>query len=237
MPEVGAGHRAVTYDMRGSGRSPWTRSGAFSHVDDLVAVLDAAGLEQATLVGASHGGKVAVDAALERPDRVSALFLVAPALGGWDWSEPIEAYGRLEDELFEAGDLGACVELNLRTWVDGPARSADEVDPRVRARVGEMQRRILDLYAGALAAGIEPGPERRLDPPAVTRLEDVAAPAAVMVGEHDQPDMLEIGAVLAARIDGVVVETVPGAAHLPSMERPEEFVASLRRFLGRHAGR
>jgi len=204
-------------------------------VDDLAAVIDRAGLERATLVGASHGGKVAVDAALELPDRVSALLLVAPALGGWDWSEPIEAYGRLEDELFEAGDLDACVELNLRTWVDGPGRSAGDVDVGMRARVGEMQRRVLDLYLAARAAGIEPGPERRLDPPALTRLEDIAAPTLVVLGEHDQEDMLEIGAALAARVDGAALVNVPGAAHLPSMERPDEFAEILRRFLGREA--
>ena len=46
--------------------------------------------------------------------------------------------------MLQAGDLDAAVEVSLRTWVDGPRREAEDVDPEVRARVAEMQRRMFE---------------------------------------------------------------------------------------------
>ena len=82
---------------------------------------------------------------MARPELVSALVLVAPGLPGHEWSEELRAQWAEEEAAFESGDLDAAVEVSLRTWVDGPRRSPDEVDPEVRARVGEMQRRAYEL--------------------------------------------------------------------------------------------
>lgn len=237
VPVLARDHRVVAYDLRGFGRSPWRSSGPYSHVDDLLHLLDELGIESATLVGASHGAKVAIDAALEHPDRVDALVLVAPAVGGWDWSEELRAYGDREDELVEAGDADGFVELNLRTWVDGPVRDPAAVAPGVRELAGVMQRGVLELDAAAAAAGLEIGPERALDPPAVGRLSDVGAPTLVVLGELDQVDIARIGETLVREIPGARLATVPGTAHLPSLERPEEFAAVAGPFLAAIHGR
>jgi pimeloyl-ACP methyl ester carboxylesterase len=55
------------------------------------------------------------------------------------------------------------------------------------------------------------------------RLGDVAAPTLVLAGEEDVDDIDEIAARLAAGIPDARRATIPGAAHLPSLERPEEF--------------
>src|SRR6266508_3963747 len=96
--------RVVRYDIAGYGRSP-LRGGPFSHWRDLVALLDELGIEQAALVGNSFGGRIALDVAIAAPERVSALVLVAPGLGGWDWSAEMRRFDELEDEALEAGDL------------------------------------------------------------------------------------------------------------------------------------
>src|ERR671936_3184279 len=76
--------RVVRYDIAGFGRSP-LRGGPFCHWRDLVALLDELRIEQAALVGNSFGGRIALDVAIAAPERVSALVLVAPGLGRWDW--------------------------------------------------------------------------------------------------------------------------------------------------------
>ena len=63
-------HRLVRHDMRGFGRSPMP-PGAYSHARDLVAVMDAAGLSDAVVVGASMGGRVALEVTVAR--RVHAM--------------------------------------------------------------------------------------------------------------------------------------------------------------------
>ena len=92
---------------------------------------DAAEADHA-VVGASDGGRVAIDLALERPDRVAALVLASPALGGWAWSQEVRSFGAAEDELLEAGKVDEAADLNVRTWVDGNGRGPDEVDGEVR---------------------------------------------------------------------------------------------------------
>ena len=67
----------VRIDQRGFGRSPLP-SGRFSHVDDVVSVLDELGLERASVVGASFGGRVALELAGAHPERVERLVAVAP---------------------------------------------------------------------------------------------------------------------------------------------------------------
>ena len=58
----------------------------FSHSDDLIAVLDAQGIDRTVLVGVSMGGAIVVNTALNHPDRVSGLVLISPALTAWRWS-------------------------------------------------------------------------------------------------------------------------------------------------------
>src|SRR4051812_12970508 len=77
-----AGRQAVAYDRRGVGEVPIS-GGPFRHVDDLLAVLDAVSPDiPAWLVGSSMGGGVALDAALEAPERVAGLVLLASAISG-----------------------------------------------------------------------------------------------------------------------------------------------------------
>ena len=72
----------VRPDLRGFGQSelppiPW------SPVQDLLGLIDELGLKPAHLIGCSLGGSVAIDFALDHPDRISKLVLVGSAIGGF----------------------------------------------------------------------------------------------------------------------------------------------------------
>ena len=210
-----ARHRVLRCDLRGFGASepaaePW------SHVDDLVALLDATGLTSVAVIGASFGGGVAIDLALAYPGRVRALVLAAPALAGHEWSAQAEALGAAEEAALACGDLDAAVELNLRTWT---------ADPVVRETVAPMTRRALELQLAAQAEAAEP------PPPDLSRL---AAPALVLYGDRDLPDFPRIARRIAAEAPDARAEAVPGAGHLLTLERPEAFA---RRALAFLAGR
>ena len=126
-------------------RVPDRASGSFSHARDLVGLIESLELAPAALVGVSLGGAVALDVTVARPELVSALVLVGSGLRGHEFSAETQAGWAEEEEAFERGDLDAAVETNLRMWVDGPGRSPEDVDPDVRRRVGEMQRRAFEL--------------------------------------------------------------------------------------------
>lgn len=227
-----AGHRVVRHDMRGFGRSPMP-SGAYSHARDLIAVMDAAGISEATLIGTSLGGRVALEVALAAPARVSALVLVGSGLPGHEWSDAVRQCWEAEEQAIERGDLDAAADVNVRFWVDGPSRRPDDIDPDVRRRAHAMQLRALELQVPAYQA--DGDLEELLVPGAGDRLGEVAQPALVVVGEADQPDIHAIAERLKAGLPRASAATIPDAAHLPSMERPELFDRLVTEFLSRPA--
>jgi pimeloyl-ACP methyl ester carboxylesterase len=74
----------------------------------------------------------------------------------------------------------------------------------------------------------------RLDPPASQRLGDVNVPTLVVTGDEDVDDIRVMGDRLARDIPGAERATIAGAAHLPNLERPEEFDRIVLDFLARH---
>jgi pimeloyl-ACP methyl ester carboxylesterase len=211
LPHLPAGRRVTSYDMRGFGDAePPDRP--FSHARDLLQLLDERQLDRVALVGASYGGRVALQVASNWPERVRGLALLGSATIGHDWSARFREYDAAEEAAFEAGDIDAAVELNLRTWVDA-GRDPSEIDPAIRRLVADMQRRIFELDNG-----VDPDAE-----PLAIEPERITAPTVIGVGELDLPDFQAIANDLAERIPNVLAhETIPGAAHLVALERPAE---------------
>jgi pimeloyl-ACP methyl ester carboxylesterase len=219
-------HRTVRYDMRGFGETPIT-PGSFSNARDLVGLLERLALGPAALVGVSLGGRVALEVAVARPELVSALVLVGAGLPGHDWTEETQAGWTEEQAALERGDVEAAVELNLRMWVDGPGRSPSDVDPDVREQVAVMQRRAFELQ---LPVG-DAGEEEPLVPDLADRLTEIRAPTLIVVGEEDRPDIHTIADRLAAALPHARRASIPATAHIPSLERPDEFDRLVLEFL------
>jgi len=224
--EFASHYRVIRTDLRGFGKTV-VLPGRFSYHEDLAALLRHLGEETAFVIGLSFGGLVAIDFALAYPEMVSALVLGAPAVSGWEPSEELERFSTEEDRLLERGDLEGATELNLRMWVDGPQRSPDQVDAGVRERVRKMQ---MDVFTVVVPDDAEDEP---LEPPAMERLEEIRVPTLIIIGELDQPDFLEIADTLATRIPGAEKVVVPGVAHLPSMEKPDQLNRIVLDFLKR----
>jgi len=83
-------HRVLRFDFRGYGRSP-LEPGRFANATDVLDLVDRHNFARAALVGASLGGRVALEVALAAPERVAALVLVGSGLPGHDWSEEMKA--------------------------------------------------------------------------------------------------------------------------------------------------
>jgi pimeloyl-ACP methyl ester carboxylesterase len=224
VPLLTDSFQVIRFDARGFGESSSPPDGSFARWTDLFAVMDAAGVDRAHLVGVSQGAETALDATLTSPERVDRLVIVGAGMRGWQFSEELNARWQAEVDAWERGDLDGCAEASIQTWFDGPLRSAADVDPDVRLHALAMQRRAIDLENDDATAEAP-------DPPSSERLGDVKSPTLVAVGELDQPDMVAIAEALAAGIPGARHELLPGVAHLPPMERPGDFAALLGDFL------
>jgi 3-oxoadipate enol-lactonase len=211
-------HRVLRYDLRGFGRSP-IGPGRFSHAGDLVELLEQQGVEKASLVGVSMGGRAALEVALARPELVEALVLVGAGFPGHDWSAEMKAADAAEMEALERGDIDAAVEVCMRTWVDGPRRKPEDVDPAVRERVAEMQRQAYELQMPVW----ETAEEEPLVVNLAERLGEVTVPTLILVGEEDILDMHQIADLLERELPNAQRASIADAAHVPSLERPREF--------------
>jgi pimeloyl-ACP methyl ester carboxylesterase len=213
----------IRFDMRGFGESA-DPDGPFSSHGDAIEVLDAAGIDRCAVVGCSFGGRTALDLALEAPERVSALVVVCSTPSGWEHSDEMVALWEEVEAAYDRGGIAEAGEVEMRIWLDGVGRS-EPVDPALRTEVG----RVNDALLARQEAFEEIEPDE-IDPPAVARLGEITSPVLVITGVHDQPDSVAGARAIAAGTGAELVE-IPGAAHLPSLERPEEFNRVLTRFV------
>lgn len=223
MPAFRTTHRVIRYDLRGFGKTAMP-PGAFSHRDDLAGLLRHLGVSSAVVVGASFGGRVAIEFALEYPDMVAALVLVGSALGGYPFSEELDVFETEIEEAHEAGDLNRAAEVDMRVWIDGPVRTPEQVDPAFRTRAHELARGVYESMSFD-------GQPQRMEPPASERLPELRVPTLIVAGDLDQPDILRIAEKLVMEVPGARRVNLHGTAHLPSMEQPERFNAIMRGFL------
>jgi len=211
-------YRTIRYDVRGFGRSALP-PGPYTMREDLAALLDFLGIARTHLIGVSMSGSIVIDFAISYPERVSALIPVAMGIGGMTSSAVMEERDREVEAIFASGDLDAVNEAELHLWLDGFGRAGSAVDPSVRERVREMNAAII----ANRGAWEQSESVNRLTPPAIERLEGITAPTLAIVGAHDVPDMLAIADAIATRVPGARKVIMPGVAHLPPMEAPEEF--------------
>lgn len=218
-------HTLLRYDRRGFGLSRHLHAAPHSRVADLWAVMDAAGLDRAMLIGCSQGGRVALDAALARPDRVAALVLVAPAVSGAPKPEldaNVRALSVAIDAACEAGDVDRANELEAALWLEGPTSQRGRVGSEARALFLAMN----DIALRAADAGsvIE-------ELPAWERLEQIHVPTMVLWGDLDLLHLQARCKELARRIPAAVSVLLQDTAHLPGLEAPERFNVALEDFL------
>jgi pimeloyl-ACP methyl ester carboxylesterase len=209
-------HAVIAYDRRGFGETePSPRD--FTHVDDLIAVLDAADVGPVWLVGSSAGGRVAIDTALLAPTRVAGLVLFAPAVSGAPqparYDAATERLGDLIDAAMAAGDLDEANRLETWIWLDGPASPEGRVSGPARDLALAMNAVVLRKAAseGAGASSTD----------AWNQLGKINVPVTVSWGDLDVPFLADRSEQLPARLSAGHGRPLPGTAHLPYLERPD----------------
>jgi 3-oxoadipate enol-lactonase len=218
---VDAGYRVLNLDNRGHGQSgphrePFT---IWDMADDLISVLDDAGVDETVVVGLSIGGMAGIRAAVRYPDRVRALVLTdtgAAAQGLVNrvkiaalspvWRTPARRFiaSQVVNVLFGATARRDQPEL-VATWRDRFLAQ----DPASMMTVGHALVQRDDVTA---------------------RLAEIRVPTLVIVGEQDVDPGVAASVALAARIPGARFIALPDTGHLSALEQPEAFGAALLRF-------
>jgi 2-succinyl-6-hydroxy-2,4-cyclohexadiene-1-carboxylate synthase len=186
-------------------------------VADLIAILDALSIGRTHLLGYSMGGRVALAAAVEHPERIASLILesASPGLAGAGEREArVASDNALADAIERDG-----IEAFVARWEWIPLFATQERLPaQVRARL-RTQR--LSNNPRGLANSLR-GLGTGVPPPLWERLTELKMPCLIMAGELDGK-FAGIARAMAAAIAGSALAIVPGAGHTIHLEQPAAF--------------
>lgn len=210
---LGPGIRTISYDQRDSGITvnppdPYTLDDLG---DDVVALLDALGLQSAHVLGTSFGGAVAQHTALRHPMRVASLILVATtpsfALGA-------DAINKLLELSYS--DMRSAVDDYFVT-PEGRARTGSKAAQSLIARDPEQRAR---RHAAAREHEVR------------DRLGEIAAPTLIVHGTEDRLAPYEGAVLMEQRIPNAELRSVANGRHAVGMEFVDRVASWVREFLG-----
>ncbi len=209
---------ALRYDLRGFGRSTGGDGAPFVHADDLLAILDARAIGRCDLVGVSMGGSIAVNFALDHPERVRSLVLISPGLVAWEWSEP---WRELWQRIVSQARCGA-LDQARRLWWEHPL--FDTI--RGSAAGPALYESIMRLSAAHWI-----GDAHRPMLPDMERLHQLRTRTLLLTGGRDLEDFRLIAEVIAASAGSLARIDEPALGHLLHLEDPQACARRMLAFL------
>lgn len=215
-------HRIIRYDLRGHGISdaPAAPYSLDDNVEDLIAILDEAGIERAVLVGVSVGGQIAMGLALRAPERVAGLVLcdTAAKIGSAErWQERIEAV--------EAGGLDSVADSVVEVWFSRAFLETSK--PELRLWRNLLTRTPIQGYLGTCAA--------LRDTDIGNQVASIGQPTLCVCGDQDAATPPDVVRELAGMIPGAGFREIAHAGHLPCIEQPALMSNAISSFLSEHA--
>ena len=217
-------YRVIALDNRGAGRSdkPFGHYSLEQMADDAITVLDAVGVEQAHVVGASMGGAITQLVGLKYPERVISLTLACTACRNHPWRrELLHGWATAATE----NGMGAMTHVAAR-WVIGP-RSFRRLVPAF----GWLGPLALGRTAHAFVAQVNAILD--IDETVADRLSEITAPTLVLVGNQDILTPRGDSEEIADRLPNAELVVISGAAHGFMVEHATTFNKVLLEFLGR----
>lgn len=210
----------ITYDSRGAGKSPVPERPT-DHVADLRGLIQTLTLGRVSLIGHSLGGEIATNYALQYPDEVDKLILVAPGLTGFEFGS---AYQQMIKAIWAVlPDPQKMLDIMLHT-PEAYALQATLQSP-YRNEIIRIQRENVEKSLGF----------KNLEmiwpqPPAIKRLAQLRLPTLFVLGEKDKADLFTI-ADLFHQVPRVQFVYVEHADHGLPLTHADELVELVTKFL------
>ncbi len=218
-------YRVIRFDLPGSGLSAPDPTGDYTDTRSmqlLTALMDALGVQRATLVGNSMGGRIAWTFAAHYPERVDKLVLISPD----GFASPGFEYGK-------AADVPA--SLSLMRFVLPKAMLRMSLEPAyadTRSMTDSLADRYYDLMRapGAREAMLQRMHQTILTDP-VPLLRHIQAPTLLLWGQKDAMIPFSNAADYVKALPHATLVPLPNVGHLPFEETPAAALVPLRRFL------
>ena len=222
---LGAMGRLIRFDKRGSGMSdrPAGVPDLETRMHDVLAVMDAAGSEKATLMGYSEGGPMSVLFAATHPERVSALVLYGAyakrtKVPDYPWAQTAEERTAFAENLVRGWDWEADMRFRCPSADDDMTAWWS-----ARARAAATPSTVRALMAMNDLVDIRPV------------LSAVRVPTLVVHRTGDAVVSLGNGRYLAQQIPNAELVELPGADHFVAGD-PDQILDAIRPFIATHGG-
>jgi pimeloyl-ACP methyl ester carboxylesterase len=217
--------RVTMFDYRDTGlSSPGTKP--YSEVEDIAAVMDAAGIRSAVLVGVSDGARRALAFAHRYPDRTRRVVAAGGTFGEFPDPSPEETAARQELRDHLAHRERAYAEAGVY------AAATVDIDGWAPALDSHHRRKMIGLHvANAYMFALEDPLGSELDPPVKTRFGEITAPIHVLVGERDFKSTQLWARRIAGQAPDSSLTVIPDADHFPMLSTPRQFERFLREAL------
>jgi 3-oxoadipate enol-lactonase len=212
-------HRVIRYDLPGFGQSQAPED-SFAPVEDLHQLLIALDVKKCTLIGVSYGGQVAIEYTLAHPQMVESLIPVASALKGYPYKP-----GGDRSMIFKAANENR-IEESIDLWLKDQIFQKVMNYPEASEKMRIMLRENFSAWSTNLLAKSQWPSTTTMD-----LLPKITARTLVVTGEHDNPNILEIAALLIEKIPNAKRITIAGTDHHPNMEEFKEFNRAVLEFL------
>jgi class 3 adenylate cyclase/pimeloyl-ACP methyl ester carboxylesterase len=225
--------RVIAFDKRGVGLSDRVSASEMlrldTRLDDLRAVMDAAGSERAAILGGGDGCQIAITFAATYPERVSALFLGSPTaryLSALDYSEGIPPQHLVPEQVWMERWGNDSAPLSIETLAPSMAH-----DPRWRMTLARLQRR-----AGTPSSACRYWNSAFAEADIRGVLPAVQAPTLVAHVRHDQVFPIAQGRYVADGIKGAQFVELPGTDTIYWFENGDRVAELLEELItGAHA--
>jgi pimeloyl-ACP methyl ester carboxylesterase len=230
VPRLRQDFTMLTYDLRGHGRSDMSAAGyTTGHMaDDLLGLMDYLGIDKAHLLGHSLGADIALQLAMEHPDRVGKIVAIEAGLAalvdlrkdpdwpGWaDWAHALEHYAGIQAPKEKWNDLRYMLLESLKAPIYfGPGRGLPRKGEKLLKLLDTTT--LLDDYEDSSGLTVE-------------SISTIHNPVLLIYGGAS--GYLDTYEVLRNGLPDVRTVLLENCAHFGALERPDEVVAAVRPFL------
>lgn len=204
VEELSKTNKVITYDLRGFGKSSLP-NGKYSHTEDLKELLKELNIKNPKLVGHSFGGEIAVEYALNHPNKVSSLVLISPSLRG------IKGDTTEWEALVELGRTGNIEGLRKRILGNPTFKDFKEGSEGM-----ELMKEIINGYSGFHFMNRDPREIIEENP----EIKNLNCPVKVVIGEKEEEVQKEVAKKFKDEI-GVEARVIPNCGHMGILEEPE----------------
>lgn len=218
VPLLAKSNCVVTFDGRGTGRSPAPQE-PMNLVEDLLELLNHLKLERVVLAGHSMGGEVATHFALSYPDRVKKLVLIAPSLTGYRYSDTFVEWMNEVNSL--APDIGEMVKFSSEGPVYKKVMDSDYRDFFLEMHTQYMTRVMTEWWSFEVIW---------TQPPAIERLDQISAPTLFVYGTVEWSDMEGVARAFR-QVPEISFARIEGADHMIPLTHPQLLASTIQTFM------